>query len=61
MRRLFAVLVLGTLVSSSVASAQSAPKPAPMKGYVEAVAQSAFGNVTSQSYGAEIGGGRTDA
>ncbi len=55
MRRLFAVLVLGTLVSSSVASAQSAPKPAPMKGYVEAVAQSAFGNVTSQSYGAEIG------
>src|SRR5689334_25083063 len=55
MRRFFAVLVLGALVSSGVASAQPVSKPEPMKGSIEAVAQSAFSNVTSQSYGAEIG------
>jgi len=55
MRRFFAVLVLGALVSSGVASAQSVSKPESMKGSIEAVAQSAFSNVTSQSYGAEIG------
>src|ERR1700736_3991367 len=46
------VLILGTLALSSVAHAQSV---ASSKGYVEAVAQSAFGNVTSQSFGGEFG------
>jgi opacity protein-like surface antigen len=44
--------VIGVLALSGVAYAQP---PAPTAGYVEAVAQSAFGNVTSQSYGAEVG------
>jgi opacity protein-like surface antigen len=48
------ILVLGTLTLSSAAHAQSAA-PAPSKGYVEGVAQSAFGTVTSQSYGGEFG------
>jgi opacity protein-like surface antigen len=39
---------------SGVAYAQSAA-PSPSKGYVEVVAQSALGNVTSQSFGAEFG------
>jgi opacity protein-like surface antigen len=42
-----------------VASAAGAQTPAtatpPDRGYVEAVAESAFGNVTSQSFGAEVG------
>ena len=46
--------VLVWTVFSGLAHAQSAP-PARDRGYVEAVAQSAFGNVTSQSYGGEIG------
>ena len=50
--RSLVILTLGVLALSGVAHAQSA---APGKGYVEGVAQSAFGNVTSQSYGAEGG------
>jgi opacity protein-like surface antigen len=52
--RLSVVFMLGTLASSGVASAQSAPPPA-SKGYVEGVAQSALSNVTSQSFGGELG------
>jgi hypothetical protein len=44
------------LALAGVASAQTpASTPAPDQGYVEGVFQSAFGNVTSQSYGAEFG------
>jgi opacity protein-like surface antigen len=49
------------LTAEGAARAQTpAPKPAPAPalfdhGYVEAVAESAFGNVTSQSFGAEVG------
>ena len=49
--RSFVILTLGVLALSGVVDAQSAPG----KGYIEGVAQSAFGNVTSQSYGAEGG------
>ena len=49
--RSFVMLTLGLLALGRVAHAQSAAG----KGYVEGVAQSAFGNVTSQSYGAEGG------
>jgi opacity protein-like surface antigen len=52
--RRFVVLILGVLAFSSVADAQSA-KPSGGNGYVEGVAQSAFGNVASQSYGVEVG------
>jgi opacity protein-like surface antigen len=52
MRRAAAVLV-GVLLSSGMARAQSGANDS--RGYVEAVAQSAFGNVTSQSFGGEIG------
>lgn len=49
------VVGLVTLVAwSSLAYAQ-AGSPMRDHGYVEATAQSAFGNVTTQSYGAEIG------
>jgi opacity protein-like surface antigen len=54
--RSFVLLMVGTLVLSSAAQAQSAATPAKeSKGYVEGVAQSAFGNVTSQSFGLELG------
>ena len=69
--RSFAVLAGGTLAVmlavAGVASAQTPapPPPAPAKsaalaadadhGYAEVVLQSAFGNVTSQSFGAEVG------
>jgi opacity protein-like surface antigen len=46
------MLIVGALALGGVAQAQS---PAASKGYVEGVAQSAFGNVTSQSFGAELG------
>jgi opacity protein-like surface antigen len=56
------VAAVGLLVTPTIAAAQTPPATAaapqagsPMKGYVEAVAQSAFGNVTSQSYGGEFG------
>jgi opacity protein-like surface antigen len=41
------------MASIGVAQAQIAPPPD--KGYAEVVAQSAFGNVTSQSFGGEFG------
>lgn len=49
----FVILILITLALSGVAQAQSAAPAS--KGYVEGVAQSAFGNVTSQSFGLELG------
>src|SRR3989442_5454194 len=54
------VLMRGWIVLSGVADAQmpttaAPPSPAVEKGYVEGVAQSAFGNVTTQSYGVELG------
>jgi len=54
------VLMSGAIVLSGVADAQTRttaapPSPAVEKGYVEGVAQSAFGNVTTQSYGVELG------
>jgi opacity protein-like surface antigen len=52
--RSFLFVVFGTFALAGAASAQ-APAAAQTKGYVEGVAQSAFGNVTSQSYGGEIG------
>jgi opacity protein-like surface antigen len=52
MRHVFAAVVGAALVSN-VAYAQTAAEPG--QGYVEVVAQSAFGNVTSQSYGVELG------
>ena len=49
-------LAVGMLALARVAGAQTPPAAADAdKGYVEAVAQSAFGNVTSQSYGVEGG------
>jgi opacity protein-like surface antigen len=46
--------VLVWIACSGVAQAQSAA-PSPSRGYVEVVAQSALGNVTSQSFGGEFG------
>jgi opacity protein-like surface antigen len=46
--------VLAWMALTGAAYAQIAPA-APNKGYAEVVAQSAFGNVTSQSFGGEIG------
>jgi opacity protein-like surface antigen len=43
------------LAAAAAARAQTAAPTAPTRGYVEGVAQSAFGNVTSQSYGVEFG------
>jgi opacity protein-like surface antigen len=56
MRTLLTV-VIGTIALSATARAQTptGQSPAASKGYVEGVAQSAFGNVTSQSFGAELG------
>jgi len=57
-------VIVAVIVSTGVAAAQTpapraapapAPASAPDRGYVEGVAQSAFGNVTSQSYGVEFG------
>ena len=54
--RVLLPFVIGTLALSGVARAQTpASAPDADRGYVEAVIQSAFGNVTSQSYGAEGG------
>jgi opacity protein-like surface antigen len=50
-----ALVVIVAAVCSGTAYAQSSAASTPMKGYVEANAQSSFGNVTSQSYGGEIG------
>jgi hypothetical protein len=61
MRLLFSVMV-GTLALGGVAGAQTrtqsaapAATPTADKGYVEVVAQSSTGNVTSQSFGIEAG------
>src|SRR5229473_3283272 len=54
----FLALAASTIVPTGVASAQGLSGRGfsePSRGYAEGVAQSAFGNVTSQSYGAEIG------
>jgi opacity protein-like surface antigen len=48
------VLVVSVIVLSGIAEAQTTAGGADT-GYVEGVLQSAFGNVTSQSYGAEAG------
>ncbi len=53
--RVYAAAAIVTLAFSSLASAQTAAAPDADRGYAEAVIQSAFGNVTSQSYGAEFG------
>lgn len=57
--RVSLALVLAAAFLGGTANAQTAaalPSSAePARGYVEVVAQSAFGNVTSQSYGAEVG------
>jgi len=52
-RAALAVLVWAGL--SGIAFAQSPTAADDSKGYVEGVAQSAFGNVTSQSFGGELG------
>ena len=49
-------LAMGMLTVATAVNAQtSAAGKEPDRGYVEAVAESAFGNVTSQSFGAEVG------
>ena len=53
--RSFVIVVLGSLALSGAASAQSAQPTQDSKGYAEVVAQSSFGNVTSQSFGGEFG------
>ncbi len=54
--RSFVALAIAILAFGPAAAAQTpAAAQDADKGYVEAVVQSAFGNVTSQSYGAEIG------
>ena len=50
-----ALVAAASIGSGGVASAQTPPVALENKGYAEAVAQSAFGNVTSQSYGVEAG------
>jgi opacity protein-like surface antigen len=52
--RFFVALIAGAVVLGGVAAAQTAA-PAPGRFYAEGVAQSAFGNVTSQSFGGELG------
>jgi opacity protein-like surface antigen len=49
------VLMVSVLVPGGVAEAQTTAGGDAGAGYVEGIAQSAFGNVTSQSYGAEAG------
>jgi len=50
-------LVVGVLALAGVAQAQTPASTAsgPSLGYIEGIAQASFGNVTSQSYGAEAG------
>ncbi len=55
-RRAPLLAVATTLAMSGIATAQSAPPASDAAiGYAEVVAHSAFGNVTSQSYGGEVG------
>ncbi len=52
-------LALAAIAFGTTASAQTA-STGPSRGYAEFVAQSAFGNVTSQNFGGEAGFGVTD-
>jgi opacity protein-like surface antigen len=52
--RILVATVFGAALLGGVAHAQSAPSE-PGSWYLEGIAQSAFGNVTSQSFGAEAG------
>jgi opacity protein-like surface antigen len=54
MRRI-AVVVLAWAALGGAAFAQTPTAADDSRGYLEAVAQSAFGNVTSQSFGGELG------
>jgi opacity protein-like surface antigen len=49
------ILMMAAALTSVAASAQSSPGPSGDKVYVEVGAQSAFGQVTSQSFGGEVG------
>lgn len=53
--RLPIALIVCSLAFSSLAHAQTASSSSSERGYIEGFAQAAFGNVTSQSYGGEIG------
>lgn len=53
--RFSSVLALGMLTVSAAVHAQTPAAATADRGYVEVVAQSAFGNVTSQAFGAEAG------
>ncbi len=53
--RTWAATLVVWMAGSGLAAAQGARAADSFHGYVEAVAQSAFGNVTSQSYGGELG------
>lgn len=53
--RAFACAVAATLACAGVAGAQPPSSGGADRGYAEVVLQSAFGNVTSQNFGAEIG------
>jgi opacity protein-like surface antigen len=48
-------LSVGMLLVAAAVHAQTPAAAVPDRGYVQAVADSAFGNVTSQSFGAEVG------
>ena len=54
MRRTLSLSV-GMLMVAAAVHAQTPAAAVPDRGYVQAVADSAFGNVTSQSFGAEVG------
>src|SRR3954468_17534101 len=54
MRRALSLSV-GMLMVAAAVHAQTPATAPPDRGYVQAVAESAFGNVTSQSFGAEAG------
>jgi opacity protein-like surface antigen len=53
--RVFAAAAIVTLAFSGTAGAQTTPAADADRGYAEAVLQSSFGNVTSQSIGGEAG------
>lgn len=48
-------LAMGMLTVATAVNAQTSAAAQSDRGYVEAIAESAFGNVTSQSFGAEVG------
>jgi opacity protein-like surface antigen len=50
-----AALMSLTVAATAAAQPSASAASTPSKGYAEVVAQSAFGNVTSQSFGGEIG------